>query len=340
MRVPLQVGPVVAKPGEAASGFLRVGELADGVTPVQVPVTVLNGASDGPLLYVHAGSHGQETMYAVEMLRRLASGLPLASLAGAIVIVPVANLLAHQFATRIAPHYASREGVAFGGDLHKLWPGDAKGSLTQRIAHVLWREVVSRCDAAIDLHAVGDPGMAFAFMYRGGRQDAEGTPAWERSLAMARAFGLTVVTTAPNPLTLAGACLDAGKPAFMVEMTRARFLDDHVVQGALRGTRNVLVHLGMLAGSVEPQEGFVIVPGVRPALPTLRANRGGFITFEVECGARLAKGTVIATIRDVFGRELEAIRMDSDGYVMTFPPVSWTGHYAVATGDLVADIFA
>jgi predicted deacylase len=182
--------------------------------------------------------------------------------------------------------------------------------------------------------------MAFAFMYRGGKQDAQGTPAWERSLDMARAFGLTVVTTAPNPLTLAGACIDAGKPAFMVEMTRARMLDEHVVQGALRGTRNVLVQLGMLDGAIEPQEGFLIVPGVRPALPTLRANRGGFITFEVECGVPLAKGTVIATIRDVFGAELEAVRMDSDGYVMTFPPVSWTGHCAVATGDLVADIFA
>lgn len=340
MRASLDVGPVTARTGEIASGFLRIGELADGVTPVQVPVIVMNGASDGPLLYVHAGSHGQETMYATEMLRRFVSEVPVARLAGAVVIVPVANLLAHQFATRIAPHYASREGVAFGGDLHKLWPGDPKGSLTQRIAHALWREVVSRCDAAIDLHAVGDPGMAFAFMYRGGKEDAQGTPAWDRSLEMARAFGLTVVTTAPNPLTLAGACLDAGKPAFMVEMTRARVLDDQVVEGALRGTRNVLVQLRMLEGVVEPQEGFLIVPGLRPALPTMRANRGGFIRFEVECGRPLAKGTVIATIRDVFGHELESIRMESDGYVMTFPPLSWTGHYAVATGDLVADIFA
>jgi hypothetical protein len=32
-------------------------------------------------------------------------------LRGAIIAVPVANLLAHQFATRVAPHYAAREGV-------------------------------------------------------------------------------------------------------------------------------------------------------------------------------------------------------------------------------------
>jgi hypothetical protein len=51
-------------------------------------------------------------------------------------------------------------------------------------------------------------------------------------------------------------------------------------------------------------------------------------------------GTVIARIRDVFGIELEAVAMPADGYVMTFPALSWVGNQAVATGDLVADIFA
>ena len=219
------------------------------------------------------------------------------------IAVPIANLLAHQFATRVPPHYAAREGVAFAGDLHKLWPGDAKGSLTQRIAHLLWTEIVQQCDCAVDLHAVGEPGMAFTFMYRGGKQDALGTPAWERSIDMAHAFGLTVVTTAPNPLTLAGACLDAGKPAFMVEMTKARALDETVVEGALRGTRNVLVHLGMLEGTIEPQRDFLVLPGVHPALPTLRAERGGLHPASKSSAASfLRAGTVIARTRDVFGR--------------------------------------
>jgi predicted deacylase len=319
---------------------MHLGELADGITPVQVPVLVVNGREDGPIVYVHAGSHGQETPYAVEMLRRLRRDLDPAHLSGALIAVPVANVLSHHFATRVAPHYAAREGVPFAGDLHKLWPGDPQGSLTQRIAHFLWTEAVEQCDCAIDLHAVGEPGIAFSFMYRGGKRDALGAPAWEQSVAMAKAFGLTVITTHPNPLTLAGSCLDAGKPAFMVEMVKARTLDEKVVQGAVRGTRNVLVHLGMLAGAIEPQTDFIVVPGVRPALPTIRANRGGFIRFEVECGVFVPSGTVIARISDVFGTEVEAIALPADGYVMTFPPLSWVGNQAVATGDLVADIFA
>jgi predicted deacylase len=340
VRSTLRAGPLEAASGTIARGLVSIGELADGVTKVQLPIVIVNGREDGPIVYVHAGSHGQETIYSVEMLRRLCAELDPARINGAVIAVPLANLLAHQVATRVAPHYAAREGVAFAGDIHKLWPGDAKGSLTQRIVHFLWTEIVNQASVAIDLHAVGEPGIAFTFMYRGGKRDALGTPAWERTLAMARAFGVTMVTTAPNPLTLAGACLDADKPALMVEMTKSRMQDDPTVTGALRGLRNVLIELRMLDGSIEPQRDFVVVPGVHPALPTIRAERGGLIRFEVACGTFLTAGTVIARTRDVFGSEVEVIRMPVDGYVMTFPPQSWVGNQAVATGDLVADIFA
>ncbi len=340
MRASLKVGPVAAACGSIATGFAAIGELADGVTPVQVPIVILNGCEDGPIIYLHAGSHGQETIYSVETLRRLCAEVEPAHIRGAVIAVPLANMLAHQFASRVAPHYAAREGVSFAGDIHKQWPGDRKGSLTQRIVHFLWSEIASQSDYAIDLHAVGEPSIAFTFMYRGGKADAIGTTAWEKTLDMARVFGFTMVTTAPNPLTLGGAFLDAGKPAFMVEMTKSRMLDLPNVTGALRGIRNVLVHLGMLDGVIEPQDDFLIIPGVHPALPTIRAERGGFIHFEVECGAHLSKGTVIARTHDLFGNELEVIVMPTDGYVMTFPPQSWVGHQAVATGDLVADIFA
>jgi uncharacterized protein len=336
----LKIGPVTAARGSVAGGYVSVGELADGVTQLQVPIVVINGRADGPVVYLHAGSHGQETIYSVEMLRRLRAELEPAGLKGAVIAVPLANLLAHQFATRVAPHYAAREGVPFAGDIHKLWPGDAKGSMTQRIVHFLWTEIVRQADCAIDLHAVGEPGIPFTFMYRGGKRDAAGTPAWEKTLDMARAFGVTMVTTAPNPLTLAGACLDIGKPALMIEMTRSRMLDDATVATALLGIRNVLVQLGMVEGTVEAQRDIVVVPGVHATMPTIRAEHGGFIRFEVECGKFVPAGTVIARTRDILGQEVEAIAMPADGYVMTFPPQSWVGNQAVATGDLVADLFS
>jgi len=341
MRTTVEVGAIKAESGQIAKGLLQAGELSDGCTPVSVPVIVMNGKQDGPLLYLHAGAHGQETVYAFEVLRRLLFGdLRPEGLKGAIIAVPVANVLAHQAACRVSPQYAAREGVPYGGDLHKVWSGDPNGSITQRIAHLLWTQIVSRCDFAIDYHSVSLPGIAFSFLYRGGKRDAAGTPEWQRSLQMARAFGVTIVTTAPNPLTLAGACLDAGKPAFMLEMPAPRVHDERAVAVALCGTRNVLVDLEMIEGKIVPHGDLLVIPGERPALPSVRANRGGIIMFEADCGKVLRAGTVIARTFSMLGDEVEVIRMPSDGYVMTYPPLSWVANQSVATGDLVADIFA
>src|SRR5262249_167707 len=135
MKNAFEIGPIEAAPGEITRGLLRIGELADGCSPIQIPVIVVNGHEDGPIIYLHPGSHGQETVYTIELMRRLARfELDPWHLRGAVVMVPVANLLAHQMASRIAPHYGVREGGPFGGDMHKLWPGDPAGSITQRLA--------------------------------------------------------------------------------------------------------------------------------------------------------------------------------------------------------------
>jgi len=340
MRASLKVGPVEAASGETVKAVAPIGHLADGITPVQIPIVIVNGREDGPVLYLQAGAHGQESVYAIEALRRLWAALDPAQLRGAVIAVPLANPLAHHAATRVAPQMAAREGVAFAGDLQNLWPGDPRGSLTQRIAYFLSTRILRQCDCALDLHAVGEPGMAFTFLIQGGRQDAAGMPAWERTLDLARAFGLTIVTTPRNPATLVGQCLDAGKPAFMVEMVAARVLSEAGIAAALRGIGNVMIRLGMTGGAIEPQSGMAALPGPLRTAAAMRAQHGGIIRYEAGCGTWLRSGTVIARICDVFGTEVEVIAMPVDGYVMTFPPLSWVGTQSVATGDLVADICA
>src|SRR5262245_29578444 len=343
MRSTLQVGPIRAEHGQVAKGLLRVGDLADGCSPIQIPIIAVNGVEDGPIVYLHAGSHGQETAYAIELMRRLVrEELHARELRGAVILVPAANLLAHQAASRIAPHYGVREGGPFGGDLHKLWPGDPAGSITQRLAAAIWEQVVAQADCVVDFHTNSSPGFPFSLIYQpsdpsGAEPEAS---AWRRSLDLAGAFGLTVVRGAPTPNTLAGASLLAGKAALTVEVPTPRMLDAALVTCALRGTKNLLAHLRMSRAPVGPRPDGPVLPGEHVILPSIRANRGGMIRFEVEPGRFLTAGTIIARIVDVFGDELEAVRMPRDGYVSTFPALSWAGAQAIATGDYVADLFS
>jgi predicted deacylase len=343
MKDALRIGPIEAAPGEIARGLLRIGELADGCSPIQIPVVLANGSADGPVVYLHGGSHGQETVYTIELMRRLVRfEVDPRALRGALVMVPAANLLAHQAASRIAPHYGVREGGPFGGDMHKLWPGDPIGSITQRLASAIWEQIVARADCVVDFHTNSSPGLAFALMYQpsGPAKSEPETTAWRRSLELADAFGLTVVLGAPTPNTLAGASILAGKPAMTVEIPTPRMLSESLVAVALRGTKNVLASLGLLDAPIEPQVDSPPIPGKHVILPSVRANRGGMVHFTVAPGHYLSAGTVIARIFDVFGDELEEIRMPQAGYVSTFPPLSWAASQAIATGDYVADCFS
>jgi predicted deacylase len=338
MRAPFTIDQMEAPSAGRATGLIRFGELADGCSPLHIPVIILNGADDGPVVYLHVGSHGQETVYGMSAMRRLAqSELDPSRMKGAVVMVPGANLLAHQAATRIAPHYGVREGVPYGGDLHKLWPGDPKGSMTQRLAATIWTHIVDKANYVIDFHTNSQPGIAFALMYGGATSDQRGAAVWRQSLESARAFGLTVVKGASNPLTLVGAAMQAGKPAMTIEVPAPRILDRRYVDVAVQGVKNVLIHLGVLSGEVIPLAGISVLGGEHEILPSIRANRGGWVDYEVEPGRFLRAGTIVARIYDVFGNELEALPMEQDGYVSTFPPLSWTASQSVASGDYVAD---
>lgn len=343
MRSTIRVGPIEAGSGAWTKGLLHVGELADGCTPIQIPVVIVNGVEDGPIVYLHAGSHGQETIYAIETFRRLVrEELNPRQMRGAVIIVPAANLLAHHAASRIAPHYGVREGGAFGGDLHKLWPGDASGSITQRVASTIWREIVSQADVVVDYHTNSSPGLPFTLQYR--HVAPPGSPAddtvWRRSLELAAVFGLTVVLGAHTPNALTGASMLASKPAVMVEIPTPRVLNESLVACALRGTKNVLAQLGVIEAPIERQDDAVVIPGEHSILPSLRAQRGGVVRYEVPPGVFIAAGTIVARIYDVFGDEVEAVAMTHDGYVSTYPPMSWAGAHAIASGDYVADCFS
>jgi predicted deacylase len=335
----LECGSVSVPTNSIRKGFLSVAELADGMSEVKAPVWVMNGVGDGPIIYLQSGAHGQEAGYSFEALRQVFLTVDASRLHGAIIAVPIANPLALLAACRLSPQYAAREGIAFAGDLHKVWTGDPQGSLTQRIAAVLWNTVVGLANYVIDYHAVSVPGMPFTFLYRGGTSDALNTEVWEQSLKLAGVFSLTIIETKPNPLTLCGASLDAGKPAIMVELPVARIADDVAVQITVRGTLNVLRHLGMIEGAQEPQTGFPFVSGVRRALPSIRAQRGGMISFMAPCGVALPAGTTIAKIHDAMGDLVECVVIPEDGYVMTYPAMSWVGTPSVSSGDYVADLF-
>ncbi len=59
MKKTIQIGGAKAETGAAAHGELAIAPLADG-TMLSLPVVIVNGRYDGPVLWLNAALHGNE----------------------------------------------------------------------------------------------------------------------------------------------------------------------------------------------------------------------------------------------------------------------------------------
>jgi uncharacterized protein len=141
MREDFEIGDQRITAGGAATVHLPVARLYNRM-PVDLPVRVLHGRVDGPVMFVSAALHGDEII-GVEIIRRLLLWPALRQLRGTLLAVPVVNTLAFLQHSRYLPDRR---------DLNRSFPGSESGSLAARVAHLFLREIVGRAQYGIDLH--------------------------------------------------------------------------------------------------------------------------------------------------------------------------------------------
>lgn len=113
------------------------------VNELRVPLVVLRGRLPRPLLVLMAGIHGDE-YNGIKGLQELANDWDPATLLGTVIIIPVANPLAFAAVRRSTPEDDL--------DLNRVFPGDASGTITRRLAHALSEGVLRHADLVFTLH--------------------------------------------------------------------------------------------------------------------------------------------------------------------------------------------
>ncbi|MFB6129903.1 MAG: succinylglutamate desuccinylase/aspartoacylase family protein [Salinigranum sp.] len=290
---------------------VTLARLPSGV-PVETTVHAYEGSESGPTLYVQAAQHGRE-VNGTEVLRRVHERLDHDALCGTMLAVPVADPLTFDRVSYTTPEVLDGANA----NMNRVWPGDAGGSLHERMAAALW-EFASDADAVIDLHT-GSPDMLTHTVYL--EDDPE-------CRALAEAFGaeFLLAEAAGEDADdewrrrrfggkLRVAATHEGIPAITPELAHNRQLVDPAIESGVRGVFNVLRHLGLLDGD----------PDV-PADPTVARNHLGRVTAD-ESGlycpsADLQLGQGVDT-GDFLGRvydpatyaELQEVRADRDGFV-------------------------
>ena len=309
------VGSIRAKTGEVVSGFLEVPAGTDEGT--QIPVSVFRGKNPGPVLALVSGTHGYE--YApVIALQRLRETLNPQEISGTVIMVHVANM----------PSFLKRTiyyNPVDGKNLNRMYPGKEDGTITQRIALVITKEIIEKSDYLLDLHC-GDGNESlrpYSYWMKVDNPEVD-----EKSKQLALAFGLdhiVIDNSLPrNPaesVYTSNTAATRGKPAITTESGALGQTDDESIARTERGVLNVMKFLMMYPGEPELVKNPIWLEGGE----VLRSESNGIFYPLVERGHTVAQGTLLGYVTDFFGKKLFDVKAPFAGevlYVLGTPPVS------------------
>lgn len=250
-------------------------------TSVSIPVHVINGKTSGARLFITAAIHGDE-INGVEIIRQLLKLKRIKHLRGTLVAVPVVNIFGFLALSRYLPDRR---------DLNRSFPGNQKGSLAARLAHILLNEVVKRCTHGIDIHT----GAIHRTNLPQTRINLE-TPG---SKELAEAFGAPVIINANvRDGSLRQACSELQIPMLVYEGGEALRFDKSAIHHGLRGVLNVMEYLGMLTPACPnpPAKKNLCKPLITHTTTWIRAETGGIVIAFKHLGTQVTKGETLGLI--------------------------------------------
>jgi len=316
-----QVGPLQVAAGQMRSGFLTVPPGKDAGT--RIPFSIFNGAAPGPVLAVIAGNHGYEypPILATE---RLLTKIDPSKLKGRLIVVHIANM----------PSFLKRTiyySPVDGDNLNRVYPGKSDGTVSQRIAYTITREVIERADYLVDLHC-GDGNESlrpYSYWMPLGNPKLD-----ERAKELTLAFGMpNIVIDRSRPkdpaasLYCANTAMTRGKPATTIESGGMGVAyDEEDIARIENGILNVMRHLHLLDGRAEvPAQVTWYEPNEVVRFPDNLPDKEGLFYPLVKKAQMVEKGALLGYVTDFFGKKIYEARAPFSGevlYVIGTPPIS------------------
>jgi predicted deacylase len=309
------VGPIKVPRGEMRSGLVPVPE-KDGVTTF-IPVTVVHGTKRGKVLALAAGTHGSEYP-PILALYRLRTLIDPKKLSGTLILAHIGNIPSFQRRTVYFNPFDMK-------NLNRVFPGDPKGTLSQRMAYVLTQEVVLKCDALVDMHC-GDANEALIPYTYWMISDKKSLDAESKDMALA--FGLRHIiidaTRTKDPADskyFGNTAILHGKPAITTEAGFLGRSDEEDIVLNLKGAMSVMRLFKMIEGRPEPAADPVWIDKYE----VVNSNTDGLFFPRVAMGGTVTEGQTVGVVQDYLGDVKEEVKAPFGGiilYIIGTPPAN------------------
>lgn len=311
------VGSAVATRGTRGYGELVVPAMSDAGTTI--PVAVLHGALPGPTVAFVSGAHGTE--YAsVVALTRLIERINPQTLAGTVVIVPLLNVASfEQMAVHTNP--VDKKGM------NSVYPGNAKGTQSERALAMVAEQIVAPADVVVDLHGgdLDEDLRPYSYWTRTGNATLDSA---SRTLIMAFGVDHVIVrdidlSNAASTRSLGAYAMSRGKTAIVAEAGRSGLVLADDVELLLRGCVRVLGSMHMTSDRPSPMgKATWMGSPVR-----VGADKPGIFFADVSRDTKVKAGQVIGHMTDYLGRRTMQVTAPVEGIVgfIRGVPSVWAG---------------
>jgi len=304
--------PFNVKKGEKEFGYINIVDTP--AAKFDMPVGVVNGASDGPTLAVTGGLYPTEWC-GVEAASRLYQLLRPEDLSGRFITVPVVNMSTFQFRTPMFTLVQSSTSPVDGGNINKSFPGTPQGKPTSILAYKLFN-IISKSNYHVDFRGgdMNESHLVHTIYLRMGK-DLD-----ETAEMMAKAFGFEYVLPGTPEIghtsrgTLIYEAMNRGVASIISEsglgyreQPLEEFINLHV-----QGTMNLLKHFGMIEGEiVKPKnQRFLDMTWSRVRTPV-----SGIFQAVADQGDLVKEGELLGRITDIDGTELAQVTSPVDGVI-------------------------
>lgn len=263
-------------------------------TPINVPVIIEHSTNPGPVVLLLAGIHGDETN-GVGIIREIINQKINKPKNGTIICIPVFNIFGYLMQTREFPD---------GRDLNRMFPGTQNGSLASQFAYQFSEKIAPFVDYVIDFHTGGGLRDNIA-QIRCNKND-------EKGLELAKIFNPPMILHSSNIVkSLRETLYKFGKTVLLFEGGKTNELNPTIINEGVNGTKNVLIHLGLIDGEIAVREKPIIVKKSK----WIRASDSGMFKIMIQNGTFVKKRELLGIIQDPFGEFQKKITASFNGYI-------------------------
>lgn len=263
---------------------------------IDISITVARAKTDGPVLLLMGGLHGDE-INGIETVRRIIDQELNVPEVGTIICIPIINIYGFIHFSRAVPD---------GKDVNRSFPGNKNGSLASRVAYYLIRDIIPMIDYGIDFHTGGADRTNYP-QIRCQMKDPV-------NAELAAAFHAPFTINSPyRPKSLRQSAARLGKKILVYEGGEAGRFDEFAIQEGINGALRVINHLGMSSRTLTPapyDSRFITNSS------WVRARASGMFQSLVHYGEAVTKNQLLGHITDPFGEFSVPLKSPTTGYVI------------------------